>query len=33
MGALKVARAGTQSLDFAFEAFQARFEQEFGSAL
>ena len=33
MGALKVARAGTQSLDFTLESFRDRFEQEFGSSL
>jgi adenosine kinase len=33
MGALKVARPGTQSLDFAFDEFRERFEREFGSAL
>ncbi|MDH3684932.1 MAG: carbohydrate kinase family protein [Myxococcales bacterium] len=33
MGSLKVARSGTQCLDFSAEEFRARFQQEFGSAL
>ena len=33
MGALKVAHAGTQCLDFEFDDFSIRFEREFGSSL